>query len=375
MQFKISTQEFNYLINRVQNVVSPKPPMPLLGNLLIEAYNDELIVTATDLTVGIRCFGEATIIEEGSTTLPAKRLAQLVREMTHPVLEISVNPHEVTQIIAGTSRFKINGMSQSEFPDLPALSEAFRFTLTQKDFKDLLHNTSFACSREDNRYMLTGILMEIADNRVTFVGTDGKRMAKTYTTLQPENSDVRSRSIIPLKAAEEITKNLLEEGTVTVSVMPDKIGIETDQILIVAKLLSGDYPDIGRVIPEKSNAIVLLHREELTSLLRQISLFTSDNHHSVRFSFNSGELTLSANTADIGEGHVSMPANYQTDKTEIALNPGFFLDILRHCKEEIISMAITDAYNPVIVCDGDQTENLLNASPLYVIMPMRLSED
>ncbi|CUI16551.1 DNA polymerase III subunit beta [Candidatus Protochlamydia naegleriophila] len=374
MKFVISTQELNYLISKILNVVSQKPTIPILSNFLLEAYNDELILTATDLTVGIRCHTEAKILEEGATTLPAKRLAQLIRELTAVNVEVSTNSNEVTTIVAGTSRFKLNGMSKTEYPALPDLSQAHTFHMKQSELKDLLYRTSFAVSKEDNRYVLTGVLMQIANGMATFVGTDGKRLARSHGPIDI-GSSFTGQSIIPLKAVDEILKNLSDEGDVKISLMSDKIAVEANQIRLLTKLLAGDYPDVNRVIPERSDIIVSLHREELSSLLRQISLFTADHNHSVRFTFSQGELKLTANTMDIGEGNVTMPANYQGSKLEIAFNPGFFIDILRHCKGETVTMGLTDAYNPGIITDGDQLSTPLQASPLFVIMPMRLSED
>jgi DNA polymerase-3 subunit beta len=216
--------------------------------------------------------------------------------------------------------------------------------------------------------------MHIAKGEVSFIGTDGKRLARTHTSIQIDPA-LTNQSIIPLKAVDEILKNLNDEGEVKIALMPDKIAIEANQTRLLTKLLSGDYPDVNRVIPERSEVIVSLHREELSSLLRQISLFTENNNHSVRFTFTDGELKLTANTMEIGEGQVGMPVNYQGPKLEIAFNPGFFLDILRHCKEEIVTIGLTDAYNPGIVTDGHSSHQLNQASPLFVIMPMRLSED
>lgn len=374
MKFVISTQELNYLISKILNVVAQKPTIPILSNFLLEAYNDELILTATDLTVGIRCHTEAKILEEGATTLPAKRLAQLIRELTAVNVEVSTNSNEVTTIVAGTSRFKLNGMSKAEYPALPDLSQAHTFNMKQSELKDLLYRTSFAVSKEDNRYVLTGVLMQIANGMATFVGTDGKRLARSHGPIDI-GSSFTGQSIIPLKAVDEILKNLSDEGDVKISLMSDKVAVEANQIRLLTKLLAGDYPDVNRVIPERSDIVVTLHREELSSLLRQISLFTADHNHSVRFTFSQGELKLTANTMDIGEGNVTMPVNYQGSKLEIAFNPGFFIDILRHCKGETVTMGLTDAYNPGIITDGDQLSTPLQASPLFVIMPMRLSED
>lgn len=375
MKFIISTQEFNYLIAKVQRVVPAKATIPLLGNVLLEAKGGVITLTATDLMVGVRCTTEAKILEEGATTLPAKKLAGLTKELTAINLEISTNDHDITEILAGTSRFLLNGMSKKEFPPLPDLSEAERFTIKQADLRDMLFRTAFAVSKEDTRYVLTGVGLRIQGKVATFTGTDGKRLARCYVPVEVDPEFAQSY-IIPLKGVEEFLNNLSEEGSVVVYLGGDKIAIDTGSTLIVSKLLQGEYPDVSRVIPEKSEVILSLHREELITLLRQVSLFVADTSHSVRFSFLKGELKLTANTADIGEGKVSMPVNYHGSPLDIAFNPGFFLDILRHSKEETITMGITDPYNPGVIIDRPLKEGSSQAaSPLFVIMPMRLNEE
>lgn len=374
MKFTISTQELNYLINKIQNVVPLKPTVPILANFLIEASNDELILTATDLAVSIRCNTDAAIEEEGATTLPAKRFSQLVRELTAVNVEISTNSHETTTLIAGTSRFKVNGMNKETYPDLPDLTQSVTFQIGQKELKDLLFRTAFAVSKEDTRYVLTGVMMDISEGSVTFVGTDGRRLSRSQKKIEIDPA-IQTKAIIPHKAVDEILKNLMEEGEAKISLMPDKIGVEANQTLLLAKLLTGEFPDYNRLIPEHSPIVLILHREELISLLRQVSLFITDIHHSARFTFTEGELKLTANSKDFGEGNVGMPVNYQGPKLEIALNPSNFLDILRHCKEETVTLGLTDPYNPGIITDGTYQGKINEASPLFVIMPMRLAED
>lgn len=374
MKFVISTQEFNFLINKCLNIVSAKATVPILANLLIEAVNDELIITSTDLTVGMRCFTEAKILEEGSTTLPAKKLAQLVRELTSLNLEVSTNSNEITEIIANSSRFKINGMNKSEFPALPNMTGSTQFTINQKELRDVLYRTAFAVSREDNRYVLTGVYVNIGNGEASFVGTDGKRLARARMTI-PLDTAITGHYIIPLKAVEEIMKNLGDEGEATIMLMQDRIAVEAGNMMIISKLLTGDYPDVNRVIPEQCETIVSLHREELMTLLRQVSLFTPDTNHSVRFAFSDGELKLSANTMDIGEGKVSMPVNYHGQKLEIAFNSAFFLDILRHTNEETVTMGVIDAYNPGVITDAGTFPRTAAARSLFVLMPMRLNEE
>lgn len=373
MKFVISTQELNYLISKCLNVISPKATIPILANFLIEAVNDELIITATDLTVGIRCFTEAKILEEGSTTLPAKKFAQLIKELTALNVQITTNPNHNTEILADSSRFKLNGMDRSEYPSLPDVNSSLNFKMSQVQLKDMLYQTAFAVSREDNRYVLTGVYLHIHNGTATFVGTDGKRLAKSHAKIDFD-SNFSGSFIIPIKAVEEIVKNLEDDGDATIYLMNDKIGIESSHTMIITKLLSGEYPDYNRVIPQQPETVVALHREELMTLLRQISLFTTPENDSVRFTFGEGELKLSANTMEVGEGKVSMPVNYQGQKLEIAFNPGFFLDILRHSKHETVTMGVTDAYNPGLITDQENAAPSVS-SPLFVLMPMRLNEE
>jgi DNA polymerase-3 subunit beta len=173
--------------------------------------------------------------------------------------------------------------------------------------------------------------------------------------------------VIPLKAVEEMAKMLTDSETpVTLSLAQDKIALECGSSLLIAKLLAGQYPDVERVIPVRLGHQVTIHREELMSLLRQVSLFTSETSNSVRFSFETGQLQLAAMSSEIGEGRVSMPVDYNGTKLEIAFNPVFFLDILRHSKDETIRFGFNDPHNPGLVTDS--------TTALFVIMPMRLNE-
>lgn len=375
MKFVISTQELNVLINKCFNVVSTKATTPILGNFLVEAKGNELTITATDLKLGIQCHTEANVIKEGATTLPARRFAQLIKELTSVNVEISTNENEITEVIADSSKFKLHGMNSNEFPALPSIEESMQFKVDQATLKDMLYRTAFSVSREDNRYALTGVLMRIAQGTAWFAGTDGKRLARSHTSLDIDPAFAGSY-IIPFKAVEEISKNLGGEGEATVSLMEDKISVEVENTRVITKLLTGDYPDVNRIVPEKTERVISLHREELMTLLRQISLFTDQETQSVRFTFSDGEMKLKANTMEVGEGDVSMPVNYHGDPLEVAFNPNYFLDILRHTKGETVNMAVSDSFNPGIVTDQEQLPEKTEAvSPLFVLMPMRLSED
>lgn len=365
MKVIISRGELLALIGKIQNVVPSKPAIPILANVLVEASDDQLIISATDLTVSMRVYAEAKVQEEGAITLPARRFFQLVRELTAPQVEIHSLSPEIATVNAGSSHFKVHGMHKSEFPALPDLSEGMQFSLPAVAMKELFSRTSFAAARDDSRQVLNGILLHNANQTATFIGTDGKRLAKIHSSVELP-AEHSGSYIIPLKAVEEMIRvlDIKEEEPAKVTLMSDKIALELKTTTLISKLLSGQFPDVSRVIPEGKEQAIALHREELMSLLRQVSLFTSDTSSSVRFSFTTGELHLSAISGEIGEGKVKMPVNYAGEKLEIAFNPAYFLDFLRHSKDETVKFNVTDSYNPGLITDSSTAQ--------FVIMPMRL---
>lgn len=375
MKFVIASQELNALISGIHNVVPQKPAIPILANFLLEVRGDELVFTATDLTVTVRCRTAVRVQEEGAMTVPARRFVQLSRELTASHVEVRKGSSDIAEISAGSSRFKLFGMNAETFPTPPDMVDAVRIRVEQKALRDLLFRTSFAVSREDNKYVLTGVLAAMKKGKLVCTGTDGKRLARALLPNRDEVGDARDY-IIPIKAVDEIYKALTDEGEATLYLASGRIAVETPSMTIITKLLVGEYPDVDRVIPRHPSTVVTLHREELMTLLRQVALFTSENSHSVRFTFQEGELQLSANTMEIGEGKVMMPANYWGERQEIAFNPTFLLDILRHCKEERVSLGIIDSFNPGIIKDGDPPPAFNEeVSPTFVLMPLRLADE
>lgn len=366
MKFVVSRNELSNLIRKIQNVVPVNAPIPILSNVLIEASSEELVFTATDLTVGTRCVAKAKIYEKGSLSIPSRRFFQLVKELTDSNIEIAASDNDMVEVSSGSSRFKLHSMEKEEFPSLPNMENAVKFSVPSEKLKDMLQRTSFAVAKEDSRYVLTGVLLKIENGVAVFVGTDGKRLAKTSIDIDLDK-DFSGEYIIPIKAVEEITKMFGEDSKTTIFLAEDKIAVESDNTLLITKLLSGAFPDFLPVISTKSNVILDLHREELISLLKQVSLFTNESSHSVKFTFTVGELVLTANCSKFGEGKVSMPVNYDGDRLDIAFNPFFFLDILKHSKDQSLKLGISDSYNPGVITDSTDS--------LFIIMPMRLHDD
>ncbi len=369
MKVIIARAELLNLIGKIQSIVPARPSSPILGNILLEAVADELIISATDLSVSMRAFISADVKEEGAIALPAKRFFQLIRELTTPEVEIHCQSPEVAHINAGSSHFKMSGMHKNEFPSLPdlalsTLSSGLSISIPSSLLKEMLIRSSFAAARDDNRQVLNGILVQHLQKMSTFIGTDGKRLARLHTTIDsPEEH--QGSYILPLKALEEMIKILDgKEENSKLYFMADKIAIETGSVTLMGKLLAGQYPDVNRIIPQKMEAPIALHREELLTLLRQVSLFTPDSSTAVRFTFTTGELHISSVSGEIGEGRVSMAVNYGGPKLEVAFNPHYFMDILRHTKDETVQFTLKDAFTPGLITDS--------TSANFVIMPMRI---
>jgi len=367
MKAIIQRSELVALIGRLQSIVPTKPIIPVLSNVLVEVSDGSIVLTATDLTVSMRGSASARVLEEGSITLPAKRFFQLIREMTVSEITLESKTDGVALITAGSSHFRLHGMDKNEFPAFPDLSHAENFSIDARKLKELFLKTSFACARDDTRQVLGGVYLEIENEKMTLVGTDGKRLAKAYDEISFYTAEKISM-IIPLKAVEEMTRLLDVDEQVHIRLMHDKISLEFEGTTVISKLLVGQFPDFRRVIPKQDTMQkISIHREELISLLKQVALFTSEMSHSVRLVFDKGELKLQAANSDIGEGRVHMPVDYSNERLEIAFNPHYFIDILRHSSDEAVSFGLIDSFNPGSITDSTKSE--------FILMPMRLGAD
>jgi DNA polymerase III subunit beta len=365
MKVVVARADLVAMVGKVQSIVpSTKPAIPILANVLVEAIDDQLMMSATDLVVSVRCFCEARVEEEGSITLSAKRLFQLVRELSAPQVEMHSATEDTVFINSGSSHFKIQGMHRREFPALPDLTDGNHFSLPTATLKEMLSRTAFAAGRDDQRQVLNGVLLQCMQDKATFISTNGKCVAKLEAPLETSFAEPISY-ILPIKAVEEVIKVLDPSfERVKISLMPGKMAFEMGATTLITQLLSGQYPDVMRIVPQRSSNSVALHRDELISLLRQVALFTSDTLTSVRFTLAPGTLHLSINNGEVGEGNVNMPVNYSGEKMDIAFNPHYFLEILRHSKDEAVTFDITNPHNPALITDS--------SNALFVIMPMRL---
>jgi DNA polymerase-3 subunit beta len=364
MKFSISKEALLEGLQKVQHVVSTRTTLPILSNVLLVAKNGRLTFTTTDLDVGITGSVEAKIDKEGATTLPAKRLVNIVRELPASEVEISVDAKNVASIQSGPSFFKIIGIGQDDFPPLPDFEGAKEFRMPQPLLRDGLKKTSYAISTDETRYVLNGIYTSFREGKLTLVATDGRRLAMVENDLDfpaSHETDV----IVPTKAVQELQRLLGDTGEVLIRLSDSQISFSIGDHLLISKLIEGNYPNYRQVIPGDSTERVELPRESVFDTVRRVSLLSSDKSNSVKLVFGANSVEVTANSPDVGEARETMEVQYSGKPMQIAFNPEFLMAPLRNLESETVYLDLIDEMSPgVIRIDG---------SFLYVIMPMRVT--
>src|SRR5581483_2743883 len=295
MKFSVSKEKLLEGLQTVQNVVSTRTTLPILSNVLLQAADGQLRLTTTDLDVGVRGSIEAQIEKAGGTTLPARRLFTIVRELPASDIQIDIDSKNVASIRSGPSFFKILGLPEEEFPPLPKFENAKTFTIRQKDLRDGLKKTSYAISTDETRYVLNGILCSFKDNKLTLVATDGRRLALVDIELEfPRSQEVDI--IIPTKAVTELSRLLGDEGDMKMTVGENQIAFDVNGTLLVSKLIEGNYPNYRQVIPAETKERVTLERETFLSSVHRVSLLSSEKSNSVKLIFSKNNIDITANT-------------------------------------------------------------------------------
>jgi DNA polymerase-3 subunit beta len=364
MKFRISKEAFLDGLQKVQHVVSSRTTLPILSNVLLVARDGRLQFTTTDLDVGITGSVEANVEKEGATTLPAKRLVSIVRELPASEVEVSVDSKNHASIRSGPSFFKIIGLSETEFPPLPDFANAKEFRIPQNILRDGLRKTAYAISTDETRYVLNGIFTSFRDGKITLVATDGRRLAMVDADLEfpaSHETDV----IIPSKAVQELQRLLGDSGDVIVRLSDSQISFTIGDSLLCSKLIEGNYPNYRQVIPGDSNERVVIGREALLETVRRVSLLSSDKSNSVKLVFSENRIEVTANSPDVGEAQESMDVIYQGPPMQIAFNPEFLQAPLRNLDSDDVYLDLIDEMSPGVL--------RIEGTFLYVLMPMRVT--
>jgi DNA polymerase-3 subunit beta len=369
MNLTIAKEQIINGLQAVQNVVSTRTTLPILSNVLLRAEGDKLELTATDLDVTVSSSVEAKVKKAGASTVPVKRLFGIIRELANSEIDLEVDDKNVCSVRSGASFYKINGLSADEFPPLPKFKEEKKVVLPQETVGGMMKKTSFAISTDESRYVLNGIFISLKDHKMTMVATDGRRLA-----LVDEEVDVSEKSqgefIIPAKAVNELNRLLQEKGELEIRYTENQASftLKDDKgsgVLIVSKLIEGNYPNYRQVIPNEVKERIPLVREEFLHALRRAEIMTSEKSNSVKLTFGKNNLAITANSPEVGEARESIAVNYKGKEMAIAFNPKYLIDPLNALANDEVFIELIDELSPGVL--------KINGPFLYVVMPMRLS--
>jgi DNA polymerase-3 subunit beta len=364
MKFSATKEKLLEGLQQVQNVVSTRTTLPILSNVLLQAKEGAVHLTTTDLDVGVRGSFEANVDKVGATTLPARRLFTIIRELPSSEISVEVDGKNAASIRSGQSFFKILGLPEEEFPPLPKFENAKVVTMRQKDLHDGLRKTAYAISTDETRYVLNGVLFSFKENKLTLVATDGRRLAMLDIELEFPRSH-EAEIIVPTKAVTELQRLLKDDGEVKISVGSGQIAFDLNNTLLVSKLIEGNYPNYKQVIPSEAKERVTLERETFLNSLRRVSLLASDKSNSIKLNFSKNNIEITANTPEVGEAKESLPVQYKGRDFSIAFNPEFLMAPLRALTEDEVFLDLIDEMSPGVL--------KIQTPFLYVLMPMRIS--
>lgn len=362
MKIKSSKENFLAGIQTVQNIVSTKTTLPILANILLETKKKSLRLNATDLDIGISCEIPVEIIEEGAITIPAKRFSDIMREFPSGDITVHAKKNNQIDIEGQNCRFKLNGLPRDEFPKFPEFKDKEVIQIEQNTLKEMLRLTAFAVSHEESRYVLNGVLLEISGEIIRIVATDGRRLAKIEKKIPaPTPNDVAV--IIPIKAVQEINRNLKDEGVLSLMVGMNQVLFDIDGVLIATRVIEGEFPNYTQVIPKPVKTRVKLNTQELLSSIRRANLLSTPDFQAIRFEVFPDKMVISKTTPDVGESREEIPVQYDGAEMVVGFNPQFLIDFLKNINQEQIDMELLGADKPAVMRLGDY---------LYLTLPMRI---
>ena len=371
MKLTIAKDQLLVGLQAVQNIVGSRSTLPILSNVLLEAGDRRLSLTATDLDVTITCSVNATVEQAGRATLPVKKLVDITRELMATDIEIEIDEKSVASIRAGSAFFKVNGLAAEEFPPLPVFAQNRTIVIPQDKLKGMLRKTSFAVSTDESRFVLNGIYFSLKENKLILVATDGRRLALCEEELEI-SADNQADFILPTKAINELTRLLQGGGNVEVKFTENQASFATlpategaVSAVLVTKLVDGVYPNYRQVIPAEPLERVPLNREEFLKSLRLAEIMTTDKQNSVKLTFSRNQLAITANAPEVGEARQTVAIKYQGKDFAIAFNPGYLMDPLKALDTDEVYFELIDELSPGVL--------KTNEPFLYVIMPMRMS--
>ncbi len=359
-------------LNHVQSVVERRNTIPILSNVMLNARDGKIRLTATDLDIEIVEEVPADVMVEGSTTIPAHLVHDIVRKLPDgSQLEIEQGPDEGRlSIAAGRSRFALQALPPDDFPDLTTGDLTHEFSISAALIKRMIEKTRFAISTEETRYYLNGIylhqLEKDGEQVLRAVATDGHRLAQVEVPC-PAGAEGIPGVIVPRKTVLELIKLIEdEEGSIEVGLSSSKVQFSLNGMVLTSKLIDGSFPDYERVIPTGNDKLLEVDRRLFAQAVDRVSTVSAEKGRAIKINVNPDRIVLTVNNPDSGNAEEEVAATCDSDPLDVGFNAQYLLDIASQLDGDMAQFLMFDSGSPTIIRDT------ADDSVLYVLMPMRV---
>ncbi|MDA8330280.1 MAG: DNA polymerase III subunit beta [Candidatus Dormibacteraeota bacterium] len=376
MKCTVSPQQLGAGLASVTRAVSSRNTLPILSNVLIEAKEGALELTATNLDLTIHHTLPAEVVASGQVTVPARILSDFVTALPEQPLNWELDPvHQTVRLQSGRFDAHIRGIDASEFPPLPEVADGEAFELDPQALLGAIEQTVVAASGDEGRPIYTGVLFEADGSEVTMVATDGHRLAIRRLEISQSDAGAPAKFgvIIPARALAELARLLKPVVTTPASVgmsvsgSRSQVRFQIPGYELTTRLIDGSYPSYEKVIPEGSQSLVRASTEELRRTTKVVSLFARDAANVLKLRCEPGQMVLSANTNEVGDNVAAIDATLEGDSVGIAFNARYVADVLGLIDSQEVEFVLNGALAPGLVrVPGDDTYR-------YIIMPVRVA--
>lgn len=348
----------------VHNIVEPRQTLPILANVLLEAGEEALRVTATDLEVGARVSVPARVATPGAITVSARKLAEIVKELPAAGVSLKVGDSAAVVLRCGGTTYRLVGTAPDDFPAVVPPAPPAWLTVEAGMLREMFAQTSFAISHDESRFALNGVLAVLQPKEVRFVATDGHRLAVARRSVGEGLSGVTG--IVPRKAVTEVMRVLGGSEDVQIAITENQFLLQMPNFVMTARLIEGQFPNWEAVMPRAHPGRLAVRRSVLAASLRRVSVMAEDRNKPVRLTLAPGSLTLSAASHDLGEAEEGLEVDYTGPEVTIGFNARYLLDALSPMEQEEVIFELKDALSPGVMKSAE------DEGYCCVIMPMRI---
>src|SRR6266508_6325971 len=365
LRITVPKDELVSALGVVSRAVSTRTSVQILSGILIEAQGGELRLAATDMELSLRATAVAQTEGDGSIVLPGKTFTDIARLLPGDEVVIEHKPAEsVVHITAGSAEYTLHTYNPEDFPRLPELDTAPTFAVDRESLLETIHRVARAASRDESRPVLTGILVSFTGGKIVMAATDSYRLAVKETELVGgEASDLEA--IVPARALTELTRIAQDSAELQVGVQENHVVFAAGGVWLTTRRIDGQFPNYKQLLPETFEHEVMLPREEFLDVVRRTSVMAQRNSP-LRLRFADGELTVSAQTQDVGEARETLPVPFAGDALEIGFNPDFLREGLESVEGDEVALRLISPLRPGLL--RAEAEDFS-----YLIMPIRLA--